>query len=480
MAALHENVIVNEPVLAHCLGGRDVLLDKLGDYLRLPSVGTDPAYADGMERARSWLEHYLDDIGFQDIQRLDGGGQPAVFAQRLDATDRPTLLVYAHYDVQPPDPVDRWESPPFEPTVRNGRLHARGASDDKGPCLIALHALAGFIAVDGQLPVNIKILLEGEEETGSPSLANTLERYKTLLQADAVLSADGARWRADLPSVNTGSRGNGGIGLSVRTASKDLHSGRYGGAVPNALHVMTRMIASLHDEDGRIAVDGFYDGVETPGDDEREAMQHLPFDEPAWMSSFDSTAFGEQGWTTLERLWLRPTLEVNGLWGGYTGAGAKTVIPAEAHAKLTARLVPGQVPAQIEHLLRTHLATVCPPQATLTFEEQHGWVRAYSVPPDHPLLLAAESALTETTGQTPVRVRIGATLPLTDIVHSVLGIHTVMFSFSTADEDYHAPNEFIRLEAIDEGVAAWVAILDLLGKSSSSNWSVALSGKGGL
>ena len=443
-----------------CLAREDRLLESLADYLRLPSVSTDAAYGPGMEAARVWLEAYLGTIGFGRVRRLDGGGHPALFAERLDApAGAPTLLVYAHYDVQPPDPVEAWTSPPFEPTVREERLYARGASDDKGPAMIALHALAGFAATAGRLPVNVKLLLEGEEETGSPSLPRILAEHAELLAADAVLSADGARWRADLPSVNVGSRGNGGLGLTVRTAAKDLHSGRYGGAVPNALHVAAEIVAGLHDEDGRVAVDGYYDGVATPSDEERAAMAAIDFDEAAWLEAAGTAATGETGFTTLERLWLRPTLEVNGLWGGYTGAGAKTVVPREAHAKLTARLVTGQDPARVEARVRRHLEAACPAHATLEIGDQHGWTGAYTLPGNHWLLHAAETALETTTGVRPVRVRIGATLPLMSVVKDALGIETVTFSFSTADEDYHAPDEFLRLSSVREGLRAWTALL---------------------
>ena len=447
-------------VLDWCLAHEDRMLESLEAYLRLPSVSTDAAYEDGMEAARAWLERYLAEIGFGEVRRLHGGGHPALFAQRLDApAGAPTLLVYAHYDVQPPDPEDAWTSPAFEPAVRDGRLYARGASDDKGPAMIALHALAGFVAVDGRPPVNVKLLLEGEEETGSPSLPAILEANRELLAADAVLSADGARWRADLPSVNVGSRGNGGLGLTVRTAGKDLHSGRYGGAVANALHVMAELVAGLHGADGRVAVEGFHDGIEMPDEAERAAMAGIDFDEGAWLEAAGARAAGEAGFTTLERLWVRPTLEVNGLWGGYTGPGAKTVVPREAHAKLTVRLVTGQDPVRVEACLRRHLEASCPAHATLEIEDQHGWTGAYTLPRDHWLLHAAEEALEATTGRAPVRVRIGATLPLMRVVRDALGIETVTFSFSTADEDYHAPDEFLRLSSVREGLAAWVALL---------------------
>ncbi|MFK8081510.1 MAG: dipeptidase [Granulosicoccus sp.] len=449
----------NDPVLQACLSCKDRLLDNLRHYVSCQSVSTDPAYEAGMENARQWLEHYLADSGFEQVRRLDAEGHPALFAQWLNAPGKPTLLVYGHYDVQPPDPLDQWQTEPFKMTVRDDRLYARGISDDKGPTMIALDVLAAYLRVEQALPVNIKILLEGEEETGSPSLPHILSNNKKLLSADAVLSADGARWRADLPALNVGSRGNGGLGFTVTTAAKDLHSGRFGGAVPNALHVISSIAASLHCNDGSVAVSGFYDDVQLPASAERNAMNALPFNGAQWAESLSTQTTGEAGWSTLERLWVRPTIELNGLWGGYQGAGAKTVIPHQASAKLTTRLVTGQDPEKVRRSIENHLTQHCPSYATIKFEEQHGWVGAYSVPRFHPLLLAAERALLATTGKTPVRVRIGATLPLTEVIHQALGLDTIMFSFSTADEDFHAPNEFLRLSAIDEGLAAWVQIL---------------------
>ena len=465
---------LTDPVLTHALGQRDAFLARLAAFVAHPSVGADPGYADGMEAARRFLETRLSEAGFGNLHRLtapDGSGQPAIYADWLGAGDAPTLIVYGHYDVQPPDPLNLWHSQPFEATVRDGRLYGRGVSDDKGPMLIALEALIAFLDVEGRLPVNVRLLLEGEEETGSPSLAPILSAHRDLLQADAVLSADGARWRADLTTINVGNRGNGGFEITVRTAAKDLHSGRYGGVVPNALHVLAGLIAGLRDGDGRIVVPGFLDGVEEPSPEDRAAIAAIPFDEAALLAGLDTAAAGEPGYTFLERLWLRPTLEVNGMWGGYTGAGGKTVIPNEAHAKFTMRLVPGQDPDHVREAVLAHLHAHCPPGATLTVSDERGWAGAYAVPDAHPLLLAAEDALEATTGDRPIRVRIGATLPLTELVRTTLGLDTVMFSFSTADEDYHAPNEFLRLSAIDEGLAAWVALLRKVGRQDPAAYT---------
>jgi len=467
---------VTDPVLAHAKVRRPAILDRLRALIRQPSVGADPAYAEGMEGARRLIEARLAEAGFANLQRLASGpespqGHPSIYADWLSAPGRPTILVYGHYDVQPPDPLDLWTTPPFEPTERDGRIYGRGASDDKGPTVIALETLAAFLAVEGALPVNVKLLIEGEEETGSPSLPEILSHNRELLSSDAILSADGARWRPDLVTVNTGSRGNGGFEVTLTTAAKDLHSGRYGGVVPNALHVLARLIAGLHDADGRIAVLDFYDGVAEPTEAERAEIAAIPFDEAAFYDAIGAAPEGEAGYGLLERLWLRPTLDVNGMWGGYTGTGGKTVIPDKARAKLTMRLVPGQKPDHVRAAVLDHLNRACPESARIEVSAERGWAGAYAVPPDHPLLAAAEEALEKTTGVRPMRVRIGATLPLTEIVERTLGIDTVMFSFATADEDYHAPDEFFRLSAIDEGLAAWTAILRLIGAQNAEDYA---------
>ncbi len=453
---------MTDPVLDHALARQPQLIADLKTLVACPSVGADPAMAQGMEDARRLIEKRIDAMVFLKPQRLtpaDGSGQPALYAERMDAPGKPTVLVYAHYDVQPSDPLDKWDTPPFDPVERDGRLFGRGISDDKGPMMIALDTLAAFVAVEGALPINVKLLIEGEEETGSPSLPGILEAHRDLLQADAVLSADGARWRPDLAALNVGSRGNAGFEMRVQTAAQDLHSGRYGGIVANPLHVMSRLVASLHDADGHIAAPGFYDGVREPTQDERAEIAAIPYDVDTSFADIAAHPVGEAGYSTLERLWMRPTVDVNGMWGGYTGAGSKTVIPNEAFAKVTMRLVPGQDPQHAKDAVMVHLRAQLPEHATLEFYGDRGQGGAYAVPPDHPLLGAAVAALEHCNGSTPLKVRIGASLPLTEIVERVLGLDTVMFSFALSDENFHAPNEFFRLSSITDGLAAWVQIL---------------------
>jgi acetylornithine deacetylase/succinyl-diaminopimelate desuccinylase-like protein len=451
---------LSDAVLERLLAERAQFIARLAELVAFPSVSTDPAYADGMAAARHWLIERLTTLGFQDSQEIAAGGHPAVTARWHGAgPEAPTLLVYGHYDVQPPDPADAWASKPFQLTARDGRLYARGVSDDKGPFLLVVETLGAFLAVEGTLPVNVTLLLEGEEECGSATLGALLTKHCDLLAADAVLSADGARWRADLPTMTVGTRGNTGMEITLRSAAKDLHSGRYGGVAPNALHAMARLIATLHDANGDIAVDGFWAGARAASPEQCAELARIPFDVAQHDASIGIAPSHLAPAHFLERLWLRPTLDVNGMWGGYTGAGGKTVIPALAHAKLSMRLIPGQDPMEAREAVARHLRAHCPKGAELTITNTRDGTYAYSLPASHPLLLAAEAALERTTGRKPLRVRMGATLPLADIARNVAGIDTIMFSFATADEDFHAPNENWREASIAEGFAAWVALL---------------------
>jgi acetylornithine deacetylase/succinyl-diaminopimelate desuccinylase-like protein len=455
---------LKDAVLAALLDDRAGFVERLGALVACPSVSTDSAYHEGMAAARAWWRARLTALDFQDARDIAAGGHPAVTARWHGAgPDAPTLLVYGHYDVQPPDPLPAWTSPPFTLTARDGRLFARGVADDKGPSLLAIETLGAFLRAEGRLPINVTILLEGEEEIGSRTLAAILETHREALHADAVLSADGARWRADMPTMTIATRGLAALEFSVRTAAKDLHSGRYGGVARNAAQEMARILATLRDAEGEIAVPGFFEGIPPVTNSQRAALAAIPYDVAAHDASIGAVPSGRSTAEFLERLWLQPTLDINGMWAGYTGEGGKTVIPDSAHAKLSARLVPGQDPARVTQALEAHLRTVAGPGVALTITPTRDGTRATEVAANHPLLIAAEAALLETTGVAPIRVRMGATLPLTDIVARVLGIDTVMFSFATADEDFHAPNEGWRESAIPEGFAAWVALIRRVG-----------------
>ena len=448
----------------------DHILADLIAFASIPSVSTDPAYASGMERGAAWLAERMRKAGLNEVRVNPTPGQAIVTGSWLGAPGAPTVLVYGHYDVQPPDPLPAWKSPPFQPEVRDGHLFGRGVSDDKGPLLIPLAVSEAYIATTGRLPVNVKFVIEGEEECGSRHLAGFVRAHAEELKADFVLSADGAMWRIDEPSVTVASRGIATLEFAVASAAKDLHSGRHGGGVANPLQAMAGMAASLHDERGRVTVAGFYDRVRPASPEAKAMIAALPFDEPAYLRSIGAAAgWGEAGYSLLERQWLRPTLELNGLWGGYQGPGEKTVIPAEAHAKISCRLVPDQEPQEIIELIGRHLEQHCPSSVRLVVQPGHG-SRAYAIPEDHPGLALAEEVLADVYRQPARRVRMGATVPIGLIFREAIGAETVFFSFSTADEDYHAPNEFFRLQRLYDGLAAWNRYWQLLGERGTSGF----------
>jgi acetylornithine deacetylase/succinyl-diaminopimelate desuccinylase-like protein len=457
--------MTTERVLAHLEANHDRILAELIEFAAIPSVSTDPAHAADMNAAARWVAAALTSAGPFTVRTIPTAGYPVVYAEWLGAPSKLTVLVYGHYDVQPADPLEQWHSPPWTPAVRDGRLYARGVSDDKAPMLVPIRVAEAFFAATGGLPVNVKCLFEGEEEIGSPSLDAFIRDNTALLAADVVLSADGAMWRVNEPSLTVASRGLTGLELTLTGAAKDLHSGRHGGGVANPLHAMARLITTLHEPDGRVAVVGFYDRVRELTPAERAQIAALPFDEGAYLAQVGApSAFGEPGYTTLERQWTRPTIEVNGLWGGYEGPGSKTVIPSEAHAKITCRLVPDQDPDDVVALVTRHLEARVPPGTRLSVAPgDHGSRPAY-IPADHFALQAADAALHAVYGVRPLIVRMGGTVPISDLFRRHMGVDTVFFSFSTADEDFHAPNEFFRIHRLHEGLEAWARCWDMLGR----------------
>ena len=455
-----------EHVLGALASSHDRILAELVEFAAIPSVSTDPAHAADMEVAARWVATKLAAAGPITVRTIGTPGNPVVYGEWLGAPGKLTVLVYGHYDVQPPDPLEKWHTPPWTPTVRDGRLYARGVSDDKGPMLIPIKVAESFFAVAGALPINVKFMFEGEEEIGSRHLEAFIQEHKELLTTDVVLSADGAMWRIDEPSLTVSSRGLAGLELTLTAASKDLHSGRHGGGVANPLHAMARLIATLHEPNGRIAVAGFYDSVRDLTADERGAIAALPFDDQAYLTQVGApSAFGETGYTTLERQWTRPTIEVNGMWGGYEGPGQKTVIPSEAHAKLTCRLVPDQDPDDVVALVTRHLEARVPPGTRLSVSNADHGARPAHIEADHFALQAADVALHAVYGVRPLIVRMGGTVPIAELFQRHMGVDTVFFSFSTADEDYHAPNEFFRVHRLHEGLEAWARYWDILGEA---------------
>jgi acetylornithine deacetylase/succinyl-diaminopimelate desuccinylase-like protein len=425
----------------------------LAEFVAIPSVSSDPARAYAMEEAAHWVAGQLEFAGGRVVET---DGHPVVLGERIVEPGAPIVLVYGHYDVQPPGDESAWDTPPFEPSIRDGRLYGRGATDDKGPVVVALDA-----ARESE-HANLRFLFEGEEEIGSPSLPRFLDEHRDQLVADLVVSADGAMWRASEPSIAIAAKGLLGLDVVVEGPVSDLHSGRHGGAVLNPNHALAGIVASLHDDDGRVSVPGFYDDVAELSTADRDALGRVPFDADVYRRETGAPALhGEAGYSTLERLWTRPTLEVNELRGG----GAFTVIPGRASAHITCRLVPEQDPERVFAGITKHVADVAPAAVRVTVEEQAGAVPAYAIASEHPAVVAALSALhTVYTEPEPLLVRIGGTLPAAVLFERHLGLKTLLFSFSTADENLHAPNEFFRLARLDEGVAAWCELLRLLAR----------------
>jgi acetylornithine deacetylase/succinyl-diaminopimelate desuccinylase-like protein len=435
------------------------LVADLAAFVAIPSISMDPDRRPAMREAAEWVAAKL---AFADGRVVETVGHPIVLAERIVSPDAPTILVYGHYDVQPPGDESSWTTPPFAPAVRKGRLYGRGASDDKGPVVVALETLRRFHELGGS-GLNLRYLIEGEEEIGSPSLPMFLEEHRDALAADLVLSADGAMWRNSEPSVAIAAKGLVALDLVVTGAASDLHSGRHGGAVQNPNHALARIVASLHDDDGRVAVPGFYDEVDELAPADREALARVPFDDEAYRREVGAPALhGEPGRSALERLWARPTLEVNELRGG----NAFTVIPREARAHITCRLVPCQDPARIVDWIAKHVGDVSPPGVLASVVAHPAAVPAYTIPADHRAVVAALSALhTVYSDREPLLVRIGGTLPAAVMFERALCVKTLLFSFSTADENLHAPDEFFRIERLEEGVAAWTELWRLLAES---------------
>jgi acetylornithine deacetylase/succinyl-diaminopimelate desuccinylase-like protein len=449
---------------------RERHLGELRDFLRIPSVSALPAHRPDIARASEWLAERLRATGVPEVRIMPTSGNPVVYGVWPARDGAPTVLLYGHYDVQPVDPVALWQTPPFEPAIRDGRLVARGASDDKGSLFIPLLALEAIRSIAGGPALNLKFLFEGEEETGSPNLAPFLHEHRALLAADVTVSADGGQWDADTPSLALGNRGLTGLQIDMRGAATDLHSGTYGGAVANPLHALAALLAGMHDAEGRVTVRGFYDAVRTLGAEERRELAKVPFDEGTLRRELGITHFvGEPDYTPLERTWIRPTLEINGMWGGFQGDGSKTVLPNEAHAKITCRLVPDQDPDEIAQAVEQHVLRHAPAGVTVTVTRSKGKARPYLMPAEHPSLAAAARALRATYGKDPVRVRVGGTLPVSDLVRRELGTWLVFFAFGEPDNLVHAPNEFLRLQTFDRGTRAYVRFFDELGRADAAS-----------
>jgi acetylornithine deacetylase/succinyl-diaminopimelate desuccinylase-like protein len=452
-----------DPALGTWLDANDQRLhDDLFEFLRIPSVSARSEHTTDVRAAAQWLHRHLERIGFT-TETLDTPGHPVVLAEwRKAPTGAPTVLVYGHYDVQPAEPLELWTSPAFEPTIRNGNIYARGSVDDKGQLWLHVAALEAHLAARGTLPVNVIVLAEGEEEVGSEHLAPFIERHKKRLACDAVVISDSTMFAPGIPSILSSLRGLAYLQIDVTGPNSDLHSGMYGGAVVNPATALARIVASFHDAEGRVAIPGFYDKVRPFPDAVREGMRALPFDEAEFKQHLAVDALGgEPGYTTLEKLWTRPTCEVNGLLSGYTGEGAKTVLPGHAMLKVSCRLVPDQDPAEIGRLLEAHVRHVAPKGVTVKVTHLHGG-NAWRADLEGPLYDAAARALHGAFGRAPVITGEGGSIPVVGDFANILGAPVLLIGFGLPGENAHAPDEWISQENFRKGMRAVASLWDEL------------------
>lgn len=436
--------------------------EELYEFLRIPSVSAKSDHNADTKRAAEWVKASLDRIGVP-AKIYSTAGHPVVVGEWRKAPGAPTVLIYGHYDVQPPEPLDLWTSPAFEPTVRDGKIFARGSVDDKGQLFLHIKALEAHLATRKKLPLNIVVIAEGEEEIGSEHLAQFVEEQKQLLKADAVVISDSAMFAPGLPSILSSLRGLAYFEINVQGPKGDLHSGSYGGAIVNPAMALARILATLHDENGHIAIPGFYDKVRDWDPKIREQMRSLPFDESAFKEETDVNALGgEKGYTTLEKLWIRPTCEVNGLLSGYTGEGAKTVLPAKAMAKVSCRLVPDQDPADIEKLLKAHVAKVAPKGVKADVKALHGG-RPWRAELNGPIYDAARKALLAAFGKEPVITGEGGSIPVVGDFERILGAPVLLVGFGLPGENAHAPDEWMSDENFRLGMRAMAVLWEEYG-----------------
>lgn len=438
--------------------------EQLFDFLRIPSVSTDSARKDDVRKAADFLIKQLNEIGLDNVTLHDTPGHPIITAEKITRPGEPTVLIYGHYDVQPPDPEDLWTTPPFEPTVKDGRVYARGASDDKGQSFTHVKAIESYLKTETELPVNVKFILEGEEEIGSPNLVPFIKKNKELLDCDMVLISDTAMFGEDQPSITYGLRGLAYMEVHVTGPNRDLHSGVYGGAVDNPANVLANIIAKLKDEDGVIQIDGFYDDVDPMTAEMREAYKKLPHDDEPYKKDLDlKKLHGEKGYTTLERASARPTLDVNGLWSGYQKEGAKTVLPSKAGAKISMRLVPDQEPDKIAELFKKQVLKLAPDTVQVEVEAHHG---------GHPVVIdldfyglkAAAKAFEEVYQKDVLYAREGGSIPIVADFKKVLGVNSILMGFGLTRDALHSPNESFSLKDFHRGIKTSAKFFELLPK----------------
>ncbi len=430
---------------------KDVFLNELIDLLKIPSISADSNFKNDVRKAAEWVENKLNTIGLDKVQLFETPGHPIVYGEKIIDTNLPTVLVYGHYDVQPPDPLNLWKSSPFEPIIEDGKVIARGAADDKGQVFMHFAAVEAMIA-QNELCCNVKFLIEGEEEVGSQNLNDFILQHKALFACDTVLISDTSMLDENTPSITTGVKGLVYLDVEVTGPNRDLHSGIYGGAVGNPINLLSKMIASLHDEKGKITIPGFYDKVVEVSAEERSEIARAPFDMQVYKNHLDiEDVFGEEGYSVLEKTGIRPTLDVNGIWGGYIGEGAKTVLPSKAFAKISMRLVPNQTHEEITQLFEQHFLSIAPPQVKVKVSFHHGanpattniFSKAYQ---------SASAAMEKTYGKKPIPVKAGGSIPVVGFFQEELGVDVILLGFGLDSDAIHSPNESYRLENFYAGI----------------------------
>jgi acetylornithine deacetylase/succinyl-diaminopimelate desuccinylase-like protein len=453
-----------EKVLTYIQMNQDRFLEELKEFLCIPSISNNAENKKDVLRCAHFVVDQLRQVGMQQVQLFPTPGHPIIYGEWLGAPGESTVLFYGHYDVQPVDPLDLWVSAPFEPTIRNGEIYARGSADDKGQVLMNLKGVEAHLQAKGHLPVNVKFLIEGEEEVGSANLDNFIGAHKELLQADVVLISDTPMFDRGIPSICYGLRGLVYFQIDLRGSNSDLHSGSFGGVVINPNFALAQMICALKDSEGRVQIPGFYDDVVPMSAEEKEELVRLPFDEEKYRQDLGAPAlFGEKGYGVLEQIWVRPTLEVNGVCGGFIGEGAKTVIPAKAMAKISMRLVPNQDPEKIASLFERYIRQIAPAAVELTVTRMHGG-KAWVASIDHPAIQAASRAFEKGFGRRPVFVREGGSIPVVATFAELLGIPSVLMGIGLPDENAHAPNEKLDLFNFRQGIVSSAYFFDEMKK----------------
>ncbi|WP_438445264.1 dipeptidase [Gorillibacterium sp. sgz5001074] len=444
---------MSEAIIAYLNQERERYVEELKAFIRIPSVSASSLHKNDMRKAAVWLSERLEQAGLEHVQILETDGNPVVYADWLHAPGKPTALIYGHYDVQPADPLEQWETPPFEPVVRDGKLFGRGATDDKAQLYTQVATVEAYLKTLGSLPVNVKFCIEGEEEIASPNLPAFVNSHAELLQADLIAISDGPMVSKDQPSICYGLRGLSGFELELKGPKSDLHSGLYGGGVANPATALVKILGSMKDEQDRILVEGFYEGVHELTEADHQAFREIPFSEEDTRKELQVAELaGEEGYTFLERTSARPTLEINGIYGGYQGEGLKPIVPAAAGVKLSCRLVDDQDPDDIFAKVKKHVEAHTPAGVTVSMKQSHRG-KPFYISPQHPYIRAAAVAYEAGFGKKPVYIRSGGSIPVIEVFARVLNAPVVMLDFGLPEENMHAPNEYFQLENFDRGTA---------------------------